>query len=203
MYAKRCWKSSAFGGRMDGVRKSSDSGGRMDGVRKSIYSERERRLRMHPKASVGLEVRTLNNTIFRTLLAYEARRGVDEVTVMHGWIIGFIYENASRDIFQKDIEAEFSIAKSTVTGILKLMEKKGYIIRESVAWDARLKKLALTEKGRQLHEGTMKNLVLLEQNIRKNIPPEAMDTFFDVVRQMKNNLDGHSVNHKKQEVENP
>ena len=126
---------------------------------------------MHPKASVGLEVRTLNNTTFRTLLAYEARRGVDEVTVMHGWIIGFIYENASRDIFQKDIEAEFSIAKSTVTGILKLMEKKGYIIRESVAWDARLKKLALTEKGRQLPAGTMKNLVLLEHNILKNIPP--------------------------------
>ena len=60
---------------------------------------------MNPKECVGIEVRTLNNTIFRTLLAYEASRGVDEVTVMHGWIIGFIYDNPTRDIFQKDIEA--------------------------------------------------------------------------------------------------
>ncbi len=146
---------------------------------------------MNPKDCVGIEVRTLNNTIFRTLLAYEASRGVDEVTVMHGWIIGFIYENSSRDIFQKDIEVEFSIAKSTVTGILKLMEKKGYITRESVAWDARLKKLVLTDMGRKLHEGTMKNLDKLESNIRKNIDTEDLNTFFRVVRQMKSNLEEH------------
>lgn len=144
---------------------------------------------MNPKECVGIEVRTLNNTIFRTLLAYEASRGVDEVTVMHGWIIGFIYENSSRDIFQKDIEAEFSIAKSTVTGILKLMEKKGYITRESVERDARLKKLVLTTKGRQLHEGTMKTLDKLENNVRKNIDDNDLEIFFKVVRQMKCNLE--------------
>lgn len=144
---------------------------------------------MNPKECVGIEVRTLNNTIFRTLLAYEASRGVDEVTVMHGWIIGFIYENSDKDIFQKDIEAEFSIAKSTVTGILKLMEKKGYIIRESVERDARLKKLVLTDMGRQLHEGTMKNLDKLESNVRKDVDHKDLEVFFKVIRQMKSNLE--------------
>lgn len=143
---------------------------------------------MNPRESVGMEVRTLNNTIFRTLLAYEASRGVDEVTVMHGWIIGFIYEHEARDIFQKDIEEQFSIAKSTVTGILKLMEKKGYLTRESVDWDARLKKLVLTDKGRKLHEGTVKNLVRLEKNIRKNIDAKELEIFFKCIRQMKSNL---------------
>lgn len=159
---------------------------------------------MNPKECVGIEVRTLNNTIFRTLLAYEASRGVDEVTVMHGWIIGFIYDNPTRDIFQKDIEAEFSIAKSTVTGLLKLMEKKGYITRESVEWDARLKKLVLTDMGRKLHEGTMKNLEKLERNVRMGIAREDLDVFFKVIHQMKSNLDASNVkqiNHE--EVENP
>ncbi len=142
--------------------------------------------------SVGIEVRTLNNMIFRTLFAYEASRGVDEVTVMHGWIIGFIYDNPSREIFQKDIEAEFSIAKSTVTGILKLMEKKGYIVRESVERDARLKKLVLTQKGRELHEGSVENLDKLEKNIRKGISDSDLQLFFDVMRQMKSNLEDHN-----------
>ena len=35
------------------------------------------------------------------------------------------------------------------------MERKGYIARQSVAQDARLKQLVLTEKGRQFHENTM------------------------------------------------
>ena len=38
------------------------------------------------------------------------------------------------------------MARSTVTGVVKLMERKGLIRRESVSSDARLKKLVLTEK---------------------------------------------------------
>ena len=36
-----------------------------------------------------------------------------------------------------------------------ILERKGYIARQSVAQDARLKQLVLTEKGRQFHENTM------------------------------------------------
>ena len=43
------------------------------------------------------------------------------------------------------------MARSTVTGVVKLMERKGLIRRESVSSDARLKKLVLTEKGISAH----------------------------------------------------
>ena len=48
------------------------------------------------------------------------------------------------DVYQKDIEEEFRIRKSTVTGILKLLEKNGFIRRESVPQDARLKRIVPT-----------------------------------------------------------
>lgn len=144
---------------------------------------------MKREKDVGFEVRTLSNMIYRQLLAYEARRGVDEVTVMHGWIIGYMYENSDKEIFQKDIEAAFSIARSTVTGILKLMEKKGYIYRKSVERDARLKRLVLTDRGRELHEGTMKNIQMLESHVRENIDTNDLETFFKVIGQMKSNLE--------------
>lgn len=143
---------------------------------------------MNPQECVGREVHTLDNKILKTLISVEADRGVDEVTVMHGWILGYIYDNQHREIFQKDIEAEFQIAKSTTTGILKLMEKKGYIIREPVERDARLKKIILTEKGKSLHEGTVQNLLRLENRIRKNVDAQDLQTFFQVVRQMQQNL---------------
>lgn len=48
----------------------------------------------------------------------------DSLTVMQKHILKFILlETLHREIYQKDIEEEFQIRKSTVTGILQLMEK--------------------------------------------------------------------------------
>ena len=66
---------------------------------------------------------------------------------MNGWIMRYLYENRKKDIFQKDIEKFFSIGRSTVTNIIQILEKKGYVRRESVEYDARLKKVILTEQG--------------------------------------------------------
>ena len=115
------------------------------------------------KRKIGHELRTLDNILSRNLMAAARERGVDELTAMHGWILGYLCRNEHKDIFQKDIEAEFKICRSTVTNILKLMEKKGYIKRESVPYDARLKKLVLTDTGRELHEKTKDMIDMLEE----------------------------------------
>ena len=80
---------------------------------------------------------------------------VEQATPMHGWIIGYLYRHRDTPVFQRDIEREFSITRSTVTNILQLMERKGYIERRSVPQDARLKQLVLTEEGICFHEKTM------------------------------------------------
>ena len=71
----------------------------------------------------------------------------DRATLMHTWIIGFIQEREEKNIdtFQKDIEKEFSINRSTTSEMIKLMCKKGMIKRVAVSHDARLKKIVLTE----------------------------------------------------------
>lgn len=135
-------------------------------------------------------VKTLDNLFFRNMVAYEiSQEGMDEVTVMHAWILGFLYENQERLIFQKDIEAEFSIAKSTVTCIVKLMEKKGYIQREAVQSDARLKRLALTDLGRQVHERHISHIDTLEAQSMRGIAPEEMRAFRAVAEKLKRNLE--------------
>ena len=95
---------------------------------------------------IPAQLRRVNNLIFRKIGQIARTNGVEAVTPMHGWIM----------VFQRDIEREFSITRSTVTNILQLMERKGYITRQSVEQDARLKQLVLTEKGRQFHEDTMR-----------------------------------------------
>ena len=51
------------------------------------------------------------------------------------------------DLRQKDFEQQFNIRRSTASNILALIEKNGLIQRESVPYDARLKKIVLTDKA--------------------------------------------------------
>ena len=48
-----------------------------------------------------------------------------------------------------------SFVSNSVTNILQLMERKGYIQRLNVPQDARLKQLVLTEEGVRFHENTI------------------------------------------------
>ena len=107
---------------------------------------------------IGFEIRRLDHMLARNIQACVKSAGLDEVTLMHGWIIRYLYEKRDEDIFQKDIEQHFSIGRSTVTNIIQLMEKKGFVLRESVEHDARLKKVVLTEKGVLSHE-MIENLI--------------------------------------------
>ena len=92
---------------------------------------------------------------FRKRNQFARENDVEQATPMHGWIIGYLYRHRDTPVFQRDIEREFSITRSTVTNILQLMERKGYIERRSVPQDARLKQLVLTEEGICFHEKTM------------------------------------------------
>lgn len=76
---------------------------------------------------MGLLIHTLSNQMKR---ACSDIGGTEELTPIQRHILKYILLNTlCRDVYQKDIEAEFQIRKSTVTGILKLMEKNGFIER--------------------------------------------------------------------------
>ena len=76
------------------------------------------------------------------------------------------------DVYQKDIEEEFRIRKSTVTGILKLLEKNGFIRRESVPQDARLKRIVPTARAEALRPQILEQLGRTEALLMEGIPEE-------------------------------
>ena len=147
--------------------------------------------------SIGHEIKVLNQVLQRKLIYSAKDKGVDKLTLMHGWIIAYLYDHRDEDVYQKDIENAFSIARSTVTSILKLMEKKNYITRESVESDARLKKLVLTETGIELHykieNMITKNETLLDSLLTK----EEKKQFLFLIMQIKTEGDKYDKNFGK------
>ena len=139
---------------------------------------------------IGYQIKMLNHMISRKVMCISLKNGMDQVTLMHGWIIAWLYENQDKDIFQKDLETQFHITRSTVTNILKLMEKKGYIKRVSVDYDARLKKLVLTEMALKIQKQNFRDVqTMVEQQLVKDIPDEEVRIFLQVLHKMKENLE--------------
>ena len=108
---------------------------------------------------------------------------------MHGWILAYLYESRDREVFQRDVERAFSITRSTVTNILQLMEKKGYIRRMSVPQDARLKRLVLTEEGAQAHQQIMLSLRQTDQCISSLLTEEENTELLRLLNKLRAGLE--------------
>ncbi len=143
---------------------------------------------MKKERQLGFEIRTVSNLIKRYLES-EKPAEFDKSTGVHGWALRYFYENRNRDIFQRDFEVRFSIRRSTATNILKLMEKNGIIYRESVDYDARLKKIVLTERAIDIHKKAVKNIQEFENTLKKGITNEELVSFYNVVDKIKANLE--------------
>ena len=144
---------------------------------------------MKKERQLGLEIRKLNNLVKRYMESKKPEE-FDKSTGVHGWAIRYFYENCDTDVFQRDFEARFSIRRSTATNMLKLMEKNGIIYREPVPYDARLKKIVLTEKAIEIHKKATKNIEMVENTLKKGITEEELIVFYNVVDKIKNNLEG-------------
>lgn len=138
---------------------------------------------------IGFQLRTTSNLIRRN---FESMPSFDEtqcLTGAHGWVIGYLYDNRHRDVYQRDFESEFKIRRSTITNMLKLMEKNGLITREGVNGDARLKKISLTEKAMLMQKRISKDIKRLESKISAGITDEEKEIFFKVINKIKANLE--------------
>ena len=144
---------------------------------------------MKRENEIGFVVRRLSNLIKRDVEKSKVRLGLDPMSDVNGWAIGYLYDNRDRDIFQKDFENKFSIRPSTASNILKTMEQKGFIERVSVEADARLKKIVLTDKAVNLHKKVIKEINDREDRLKTDISAEELEIFFRVMGKLTANME--------------
>lgn len=140
------------------------------------------------KKSVVMELRRLNHLIRRYFENSPVKKQVDKITGTNGWIIGYIAEHPDKEIYQKDLEEQFSITRSTASKVLSLMEKKGLIQRQNVAHDARLRKIVLTQKALDISEMMANEGKQFEETLIKGFTDEEFDNLFYYIQKMKDNI---------------
>ena len=114
----------------------------------------------------------------------------DGLTSMQKHVLKFLLlETLHKVVYQKDIEEEFQIRKSTATGMLQLLEKK----------DARLKRIIPTKKAEALRPSILAHIRQSETQLTTDISEADVLTCKKVLCQMLYNVSEHKEVCKKNE----
>ena len=145
---------------------------------------------MEARKSVGMEIRALTGLLRRKKgVLSSGFKPEDSVTMLHGRIVTYLFVNKDSEVFQRDIEQEFEIRRPTVTKILQAMEKNGLITRHEVDYDARLKKIQLTDKAIHFHREILNRVGTFEETLTKGLTEEEIATFLTILDKIKKNLE--------------
>lgn len=105
-------------------------------------------------------------------------------------IMGYLFENMDKPLYQKDIEEEFNIRRSSATRTLQAMEKKGIIVRRSEPHDGRLKKLVLTSRAMEIGRDVGDMIDEAEKRLLRGISDKELSVFLDMCDRICRNAEG-------------
>lgn len=143
---------------------------------------------MNETRSICQELRVLNHMLKRRAETMVGSLFGQEITDMQGRVIGFLYHNQHHPIYQKDVEAAFSITRGTTSKMLTLMEKNGLINRVSVEYDARLKELRLTEKALDYAARVGRSLEAFEKSVTCGMTEREQETLLALLQKLERNV---------------
>ncbi len=137
---------------------------------------------------LGYEIHKIEHLISRNIDNAIISSIGNDITLAQGLIIEFVGLNHHKDIYQKDIEAEFDIKRSAVSLVLKNMESNSLIKRVAVSSDLRLRNIVLTEKALLLCKDILNVIDKMESEISNGITDEESKIFFTVLNKIRKNI---------------
>lgn len=137
---------------------------------------------------VPFEIKQLDNMITRRICHEIKEEKVSNFSHVQVNVLKYLYQNKDKKVFQSDIEKTINARRSTISGILKTMEKNGLIKREICASDSRKKEILLTDKSIIKYKEMKSKVKKFENILLKDISCEEQRIFFDVIDKLKNNL---------------
>lgn len=135
----------------------------------------------------GKQINYVSNIIKREIQKLSAIQCLEKVSGTNGFILGYI-SDSDVPVYQKDIEREFGITRSTASKVISLMESKGMLVRKGVDNDARLKQLVLTEEAKNKVLAVKNDLKRFEENLTNGLSDEEKKEFIRLLSIMEKNI---------------
>lgn len=133
--------------------------------------------------------------IFRRI-SHAAKKETDNnlrrlnLTMSQGLILEYLNNMPDEELTQKAIEQHFNLQHPTVSGILKRLEKNGFITTSVNKTDRRVKDIFLTEKARKIEEIARQDKKKMEETLVKGMTEEEVETLRTLLKKVLNNMTG-------------
>lgn len=143
---------------------------------------------MNNSISIGHELAYTNNLIARRIARGGNNKYAMNISPIQVRIVKYLVKQNNKAILQKDMEYLFNIRRSTVSGVIKTMEKNNIIIRENVKDDNKSKEIKLTNDVYKRANDLVKELKELDLELLKDVNKEDLEVFMRVLKNIQDNL---------------
>ena len=135
-----------------------------------------------------LALRMLNVSIRRRIESSQVKQELNHLAGPNGWVLGYLADHEDADVYQRDLEKELCICRSAVSKTVAALENEGLVERGRVASDDRLKKIVLTERGREFTEKIRADNRMLEEQLTCGFSDEELAALQAYLTRMQQNL---------------
>ncbi|MGR3741175.1 MarR family winged helix-turn-helix transcriptional regulator [Companilactobacillus sp. DQM5] len=132
--------------------------------------------------SISHLIKVLSNQISRDINTFALQFKLTGTQIQ---ILDFLNNySANEHVFQKDVEKEFNIRRSTATNILKNMEEKNLIKRTTYSRDSRLKIIEVQKSGKDIQKEISKFLSDTDSKILNSLGAFERRSFIKSLRKI-------------------
>lgn len=144
---------------------------------------------LEPINSIGFRLRELDLLVGRFMEAQGKVDSLDNVKGPQAWALGYLVDNREKEIYQRDLEQQMSIRRSTASKLVERLQKNGYIETVPSAKDKRLKQIIVTDKAIEDIHQIDAIVEQAEAKLRKNISDAELNQFFTTIDKLRNNIE--------------
>lgn len=123
---------------------------------------------------------------------YNVYAGQNDMTMSIGYVL--INIDSENGTPATKIGPSIGMEPRSLTRMLKALEEKGWIYRETDETDKRYVKVFLTEEGKRKRRFARKGVISFNEKIYNQIPKEKIDTFVEVLEELKSIVEDETAN---------
>jgi len=134
-------------------------------------------------------LRVIHNQIKDIIHKSSPRFETGPKTQLQGGILGYLYHNSDRPVYQRDLEKEFRISRATATNTLQVMERNGLVVRQAMDKDARLKRIRLTSEAYANHRQIEEHMEMMERRMQQGMSQAEVSELHRMLGVLLKNLE--------------
>lgn len=140
---------------------------------------------MKERMSIGLLLKQINNVYEKD---FNQRLRTLGITASQCAVLDYLLTSSKEEVNQRDIEKALNLRNPTVTGLLKRLDEKGFILIVPSNKDKRCKNVYLTEKAYDIQRRMETDRKKIDKRLTLGMSRKEVDAFTKMLNRVLYNI---------------